>query len=268
LYTHLITVKYSSGSSEITFRTVNNVSTAFATVGAFDNWLYDNGYRATAWVQNQGLLLDVVSYRSGGWFDSAKTDMVSSHESYHTTTQQLQWYSTTTKTKHLMTAQPTLFTDSVTNPVNYRPNGSTYTGIASTTTDTDSELATGDIYVYDGTNWNLQKIGQVKSIKVNGTEVVSGTKAIITVPTKVSDLTDDTSTYPIDKADTLTGLTSTVVELNYVSGVTSSIQTQLNTKTSINDSSTSSTTETWSASKINSIVGNIEATLQAIRGVQ
>lgn len=78
----------------------------------------------------------------------------------------------------------------------------------------------------------------------------------ITVPTKISDLTDDTATYPINKADTLTGLTSTVselnildgvtataseinvldgitattTELNYVDGVTSAIQTQLNGK--------------------------------------
>lgn len=41
-----------------------------------------------------------------------------------------------------------------------------------------------------------------------------------TVPTKISDLTDDTATYPIDKADTLTGLTSSISELNILDGVT------------------------------------------------
>lgn len=51
-----------------------------------------------------------------------------------------------------------------------------------------------------------------------------------TVPSKISDLTDDTATYPIDKADTLTGLTASITELNYVDGVTSAIQTQLNGK--------------------------------------
>ena len=89
------------------------------------------------------------------------------------------------------------------------------------------------------------------------------------LPTKLSDLTDDSATYPIDKADTLTGLNSTVTELNqlhesgvvkadleklhgttssaselnildgatlstqelnYVDGVTSSIQNQLDSK--------------------------------------
>ena len=57
------------------------------------------------------------------------------------------------------------------------------------------------------------------------------------LPTKISDLTDDTATYPIDKADTLTGLTATITELNYVDGVTSSIQSQLNGKQSTIDSS-------------------------------
>lgn len=58
-----------------------------------------------------------------------------------------------------------------------------------------------------------------------------------TIPTKISDLTDDTATNPIDKADTLTGLTATVAELNYTDGVTSNIQTQLNGKQATIDSS-------------------------------
>lgn len=40
------------------------------------------------------------------------------------------------------------------------------------------------------------------------------------IPTKISDLTDDTATNPIDKADTLTGLTATISELNIMDGVT------------------------------------------------
>ena len=40
------------------------------------------------------------------------------------------------------------------------------------------------------------------------------------IPTKISDLTDDTATYPIDKADTLTDLTASVTELNIMDGVT------------------------------------------------
>lgn len=46
----------------------------------------------------------------------------------------------------------------------------------------------------------------------------------------LSSLTDDSATHPIAKANTLTGLTSTITELNYTDGVTSNIQTQLNGK--------------------------------------
>ena len=66
-----------------------------------------------------------------------------------------------------------------------------------------------------------------KFLTTNGT---TASWASISIPSKISDLTDDTATYPIDKADTLTGLTATITELNYVDGVTSAIQTQLNGK--------------------------------------
>ena len=66
-----------------------------------------------------------------------------------------------------------------------------------------------------------------KFLTTDGTNASWGT---VPVPTKISDLTDDTATYPVDKADTLTNLTATVAELNYVNGVTSAIQTQINGK--------------------------------------
>ena len=40
-------------------------------------------------------------------------------------------------------------------PVNYKPNGSSYTGTASSTTES-GELEVWDIYIYDGTTWLLQ----------------------------------------------------------------------------------------------------------------
>lgn len=64
------------------------------------------------------------------------------------------------------------------------------------------------------------------------------------IPTAISDLTDDTSTTPIDKADTLTGLTASITELNYTDGVTSNIQTQLNSKVNSSDIWYDSTTST------------------------
>ena len=44
---------------------------------------------------------------------------------------------------------------SATPPVNYKPTGSSYTGTASSTAETE-ELAVGDIYIYDWTTWLLQ----------------------------------------------------------------------------------------------------------------
>mgnify|MGYP003292106572 CR=1 FL=1 len=40
-------------------------------------------------------------------------------------------------------------------PVNYKPNGSSYTGTASSTTESD-EVEVGDMYIYDGSAWLLQ----------------------------------------------------------------------------------------------------------------
>lgn len=65
------------------------------------------------------------------------------------------------------------------------------------------------------------------TLAINGTEVALSTD----IPTNISDLTDDTATNPVDKADTLTGLTATITELNYTDGVTSNIQTQFDTIT-------------------------------------
>ena len=45
--------------------------------------------------------------------------------------------------------------DNTSSTTNYRPNGSSYTGSASTTVETES-VAANDVYYYDGTNWLLQ----------------------------------------------------------------------------------------------------------------
>jgi hypothetical protein len=76
--------------------------------------------------------------------------------------------------------------------------------------------------------WGFTKnAGTVTS--VNNVSPTNGNVSI-SVPSKISDLTDNTSTYPVDKADTLTGLTASITELNYTDGVTSAIQTQLDNK--------------------------------------
>lgn len=96
---------------------------------------------------------------------------------------------------------------------------------------TSSDVTTALGYTpYNSTNPSgyTSNVGTVTS--VNNTQPDANGNVSLSIPTAISDLTDDTSTTPIDKADTLTGLTASVSELNYTDGVTSNIQTQLNNK--------------------------------------
>ncbi len=137
--------------------------------------------------------------------------------------------------------------------VNYKPNGSSYTtGQASTTVET-AEVKVNDVYIYDGTNWNLQQNAQrdvsfssiggspydntnlasalngkantsdiptvnnaTLTIQKNGTNVSTFTAnassdvtANITVPTKVSDLNNDSGFITSASVSTLTDVTLT-----------------------------------------------------------
>lgn len=59
---------------------------------------------------------------------------------------------------------------------NYKPDGASYEGTASTTVTTE-DVQVGDIWFYDGTSWNLQVNhigGVVQDVKVDGVSVVSG----------------------------------------------------------------------------------------------
>jgi hypothetical protein len=101
---------------------------------------------------------------------------------------------------------------------------------------------------YSSANPSGYQANVIETVKVNGTALTPSSKAVdVTVPTKISDLTDDTATYPVDKADTLTGLTATITELNYVDGVTSAIQTQLNGKQTTSNLVTSVTSSSTDA---------------------
>jgi hypothetical protein len=79
-------------------------------------------------------------------------------------------------------------------------------------------------------------------IKVNFNDVATAAEGALAGTAlqpgaNISLLTDDSATNPIAKANTLTGLTTTIAALNYTDGVTSNIQTQLNGKQSTIDSS-------------------------------
>lgn len=160
----------------------------------------------------------------------------------------------------------------------------------------------GDIVTYNASAFATSIQGgkadsAIQTVKVNGSALTpDSSKAVdVTVPTKISDLTDNTSTYPVDKADTLTNLTATIselnildgvtatatelnvldgitastTELNYVDGVTSAIQTQLNAKqttanlvTSVSSLSTDS--QYPSAKLFYDTCGDIETLINAL----
>lgn len=91
----------------------------------------------------------------------------------------------------------------------------------------------------------------------------SSSKVSAEIPTKTSDLTNDSGF-----------LTSHQTLPSYNGSVMTSATNIPEVKTSawdgkpdIDDTSASSTTDTWSCSKLNSVIGDIESTLQAIRGV-
>lgn len=66
---------------------------------------------------------------------------------------------------------------------NYKPNGSSYTGAASTTVETGT-VEQGMYYLYDGTNWTLMGGASggtgVQDVEISGTSIVSG--GVATIP--------------------------------------------------------------------------------------
>lgn len=91
---------------------------------------------------------------------------------------------------------------SATPPVNYRPNGNSYTGTASSTVETGT-VAVGDVYIYDGTVWLLQK---------NTNDVVSFSQ-IAGQPTDNTNL----ATALNAKQNTLTAWTNIEINSNTIS---------------------------------------------------
>ena len=133
---------------------------------------------------------------------------------------------------------PSEVTENTVSGWGFTKNVGTVTSVNNTSPDNNGNVTLGIPTVNNAT----------LTIQKNGTDVATFTAnsstnqtANITVPTAISDLTDDTATYPIDKADTLTGLTATVSELNYTDGVISNIQTQLDGKADTSLSNLSST---------------------------
>lgn len=77
---------------------------------------------------------------------------------------------------------------------NYVPNGSSYTGQPSTTVYSGA-IKVNDTIFYDGTSWMVLDTpagaSDIQDVYQNGSSVVSGGIAYVVVPTKTSDLTND-----------------------------------------------------------------------------
>lgn len=67
---------------------------------------------------------------------------------------------------------------------NYKPDGTTYTGRASTAVETE-ELEVGAVYYFDSEKWVLQKSGgggKVQDVQINGTTIVGANTGIANIP--------------------------------------------------------------------------------------
>ena len=125
---------------------------------------------------------------------------------------------------------------------NYKPTGSSYTiGVASTVVET-VDVAVDDVYYYDGTTWALQINTQKEVAFVNiAGDPYDNTSLATALNSKQNTITGGASTITSSNLTTnravisdangkvaVSGTTST--ELSYLSGTTSSVQTQLNAK--------------------------------------
>lgn len=250
------------------------------------NWTETNT-SSKAYIQNKPSLSTVAT--SGSYNDLSDKPTI---PTVNNATLTIQKNSTTVKTFTANASTDVTCNITVPTKTSDITNDSGYiTGISS------SDVTTALGYTpYNSSNPSGYQANVIETVKVNGTAQTVTSKAVdISVPTKISDLTDDTATYPVDKADTLTGLTSTVselnildgvtasaseinildgatlttTELNYVDGVTSSIQTQLNAKLTPSDivssvSSSSTNSKAVGAKLFYDTCGDIETLINAL----
>ena len=115
---------------------------------------------------------------------------------------------------------------SATPPVNYKPNGSSYTGSASSVTESD-EVEVWDVYVYDGTIWLLQsnhwKTVSFWNIAGQPSDNANLDNALNSKQPKVIDVTVTTGASTVAKVGTTTGGSYTptswdLLLVNFVNG--------------------------------------------------
>lgn len=153
---------------------------------------------------------------------------------------------------------------------NYEAKGSAASALTSANAYTDSKV---DALVGEGASTTLDTIGEISAAIEGNQDAVSVLNAAIGNKANVSDLTSHTGNKSNPHSVTLTqlGVNATAAELNYVDGVTSNIQTQLNGKAASSHThteyATSDHTHSYAASSHNHSASNITTgTLPLARG--
>lgn len=189
---------------------------------------------------------------------------------------------------------------SATPPVNYKPTGSSYTGTASSTAETE-ELEVWDIYIYDWTNWLLQlnhwktvsfseiawqptdnanlatalsaKANDDAVVKLTGDQTIAWTKTFSTSPVVPNKTADATNTWTAiateaqvykkqDKLTTQTAYTSKWTSTKVPTITTNTLwQVTGITETSIAFPVTSVNWQTWAVSLTIPTISTITVTL-------
>lgn len=153
-----------------------------------------------------------------------------------------------------------------TRATNYIPNGSSYTGVASTTVYT-GEIKVNDTIFYDGDEWMVfdtpagSGSGNVQDVYVNNTSVLSGGIAYVVVPTDLADLNEDTTHRVVTDTEkstwnakgTYTKPSTGIPKTDLASGVQSSLDkadTALQAHQSLSDYRTASAQDTIDSGKM------------------
>lgn len=164
---------------------------------------------------------------------------------------------------------------------NYKPNGTQYTGDASTTVETE-EVTTGAVYYYDGTNWAMQAAGAggtVQDVQVDGVSVlqsgianipeadgdnlgvVSETYISDTAEGAVSDHDEDTSAHS-DIREAVSGKYTKPESGIPKTDLTSDVQTSLGKADTAYQKATSGIPKTDLASAVQTSLGKADAAYQ------
>lgn len=144
---------------------------------------------------------------------------------------------------------------------NYKPDGSTYTtGVASTVIETNP-VDTDDVYYYDGHVWRLQVNTQKEIGFVNIAGDPYDNTALAGALNEKQNEIDD-----LDEIRSGASAGATALQPSALNGYATEtwVGNQGYIKQAVDDSSTTSTTLGWSASKLNGIIGDVESLLHNI----